>query len=66
MGTVVAGWLMATSAVAALEGPAGYDPGFLADKVITCRFYGEQLLPLAAGLVPAVKGGVDLLEQAVF
>jgi hypothetical protein len=66
MGTVVAGWLMATSAVAALEAPAGYDPGFLADKVITCRFYGEQLLPLAAGLVPAVKGGVDLLEQAVF
>jgi alkylation response protein AidB-like acyl-CoA dehydrogenase len=66
MGTVVGGWLMARSAVEALKGPAGYDAEFLKEKVVTSRFYGEQLLPQAGGLVPAVKGGIDLLDQAVF
>ena len=66
MGTVVGGWLMARSAVEALKGPAGYEAEFLKEKVVTSRFYGEQLLPQAGGLVPAVKGGIDLLDQAVF
>jgi len=66
MGTVVGGWLMARSAVEALKGPAGYDAEFLKEKVVASRFYGEQLLPQAGGLVPAVKGGIDLLDQAVF
>jgi len=66
MGTVIGGWLLARSAVEALKEPAGYDAEFLKEKVVTSRFYGEQLLPQAGGLVPAVKGGIDLLEQAVF
>jgi hypothetical protein len=57
---------MATAAVEALKGPSGFDPDFLAEKVNTARFYGEQLLPMANGLVPAVKGGSALLEAARF
>jgi hypothetical protein len=65
-GIVLGGWLMARAAVAALAAPAGYDQAFLDEKVTTARFYGEQLLPMANGLVPAVKGGADLLEDAIF
>jgi hypothetical protein len=65
-GTVLGGWLMASAAVAALEGPSEFDPAFLAEKVNTARFYGEQLLPMANGLVSAVKGGADLLRNARF
>ncbi len=62
LGTVVGGWLMAKSAVAAKRAPADFDPGFLAEKVITCRFYGENLLPQANGLVATIKAGNDLLS----
>jgi hypothetical protein len=57
---------MARAAVAALADPAGFDPAFLKEKVGTARFYGEQLLPMANGLVPAVKGRADLLDNAIF
>lgn len=63
-GMVLGGWLMGRGAVAALNGP-DVDPDFAAQKVVTARFYGEQLLPQARGLIPAVKGGAGLLEQAV-
>ena len=63
-GTVVGGWLMAKSAIAAKRGPAEYDAEFLADKVVTARFYGEHLLPQANGLVATIKGGSDLLVDA--
>ena len=65
-GIVLGGWLMARTAVAALGDPSGFDDFFLADKVTTARFYGEQLLPMANGLAPAVKGGAALLESALF
>jgi alkylation response protein AidB-like acyl-CoA dehydrogenase len=65
-GTVVGGWLMARSAVAAKRAPADVDPGFLSDKVNTARFYNEHLLPQANGLTPTVKGGNDLLSEASF
>ena len=51
-GIVVGGWLMARTAVAAIGEPPGFEHSLLADKVMTARFYGEQLLPLANGLVP--------------
>ncbi len=42
-------------------GPAGSagsaGPQFLADKIATAHFYATQILPTAAGLVPAVTGG---------
>ena len=65
-GIVLGGWLMARTAVAAIGEPPGFEHSLLADKVTTARFYGEQLLPMANGLVPAVKGGAALLENAPF
>ncbi|MGC2240590.1 MAG: acyl-CoA dehydrogenase [Acidimicrobiia bacterium] len=62
-GMVLGGWLMARAAVAALE-ERGIENEFSTQKVITARFYGEQLLPQAGGLVSAVKGGAGLLDQA--
>jgi alkylation response protein AidB-like acyl-CoA dehydrogenase len=65
-GMVLGGWLMARAAVAALDGPSEFEPAFLSEKVTTARFYGEQLLPMANGLIPAVKGGAGLLQGAPF
>jgi alkylation response protein AidB-like acyl-CoA dehydrogenase len=65
-GLVLGGWLMAKAAVRAFEGPSDFSPGFLADKVNTARFYGEQILPLANGITPSVKGGARLLDGASF
>jgi alkylation response protein AidB-like acyl-CoA dehydrogenase len=62
LGTVVAGWLMAKSALAAVS--AG-DSGFNREKVIVARFYGEHLLPQVNGLLPTIKGGAQLLQAAV-
>jgi hypothetical protein len=65
-GLVTGGWLMARSALAArrlLESGSGSSSGdpWLEDKVVTARFYAEQLLPQAAGLLPAVTAGADAL-----
>jgi alkylation response protein AidB-like acyl-CoA dehydrogenase len=62
LGTVVAGWLMAKGALAAVS--AG-DSGFNREKVIVARFYGEHLLPQVNGLLPTIKGGAQLLQAAV-
>lgn len=63
-GTVLGGWLMAVSAVAAKSEPADYSPAFLAQKVNTARFYGEHLLPRANGLVATIEAGNTLLDAA--
>ena len=60
------GWLMGRSALAALARPADLDEEFITEKVITARFYGEQILPHADSLVAAVKGGAGILEDARF
>jgi hypothetical protein len=52
-GLVAGGWVLARSAIAAAE--LGTD--LHQDKVVTARFYAEQLLPAARGLVPAVTAG---------
>jgi alkylation response protein AidB-like acyl-CoA dehydrogenase len=63
--TVTGGWFMARQALAAHaalnNGAAGDE--FLQAKVVTARFYAEQLLPQAAGLLGAVKGGADVLFE---
>jgi alkylation response protein AidB-like acyl-CoA dehydrogenase len=65
-GLVTGGWLMARSALAAsrlLPTAGGADAAFLQDKIGTARFYASQLLPQAAGLLPAVTAGAGPLFQ---
>jgi hypothetical protein len=67
-GIVTGGWLLARSAraaVRALDEGRG-DAAFLRQKVVTARFYSEQILPQAAGLAPAVTAGPADLVEAVF
>ena len=65
-GLVVGGWLLARSALAAsrlLGNGDGSEDAFLRDKIGTAVFYAGQLLPQAAGLLPAVTAGaVPLLN----
>jgi alkylation response protein AidB-like acyl-CoA dehydrogenase len=65
-GLVIGGWLMARSALAAsrlLRDAGGSDAVFLQEKIATARFYAGQLLPQAAGLLPAVTAGAGPLFQ---
>jgi hypothetical protein len=41
----------------------GADAAFLQDKIGTARFYAGQLLPQAAGLLPAVTAGAGPLFE---
>jgi 3-(methylthio)propanoyl-CoA dehydrogenase len=66
-GLVIGGWLLARSALAAsrlLPSAGGSDVVFLQEKIGTARFYAGQLLPQAAGLLPAVTAGAGPLFQA--
>jgi hypothetical protein len=58
-GIVTGGWLMARQALAATaELDAGSsDAAYLRAKVTTARYYADQHLPQAAGLVSAVEAG---------
>jgi alkylation response protein AidB-like acyl-CoA dehydrogenase len=66
-GTVSGGWLMAKAALAAAKDlTAGDgDSEFLRAKILTARFYGEQILPRAASLeASATAGAATLMEMA--
>jgi hypothetical protein len=54
-GTVIGGWFLARQALAARD--LGDDFG--AAKVVTARYYAEQVLPTARGMVPSVVAGFD-------
>jgi hypothetical protein len=58
---VVAGWVMARQALAAHEAApqANGDRAFLEAKVVTARFFAEQLLPAVQGLAGAVTAGFE-------
>ncbi|MFN8102969.1 MAG: acyl-CoA dehydrogenase [Acidimicrobiia bacterium] len=43
------------------SGTAGADKGYLDAKVVTARFFAEQLLPQASALVGAITAGKDIL-----
>jgi 3-(methylthio)propanoyl-CoA dehydrogenase len=59
LGTVVCGGLLARAARAALDG--GDDPAFRRAKVVSAKFFGEQILPSASALHhAATAGAVDL------
>jgi alkylation response protein AidB-like acyl-CoA dehydrogenase len=66
---VTGGWMMATQALAAsaaLSGASPADKAFYEGKVLTARFFCEQLLPQAAGLVPAITATNRDLAAATF
>ncbi len=64
-GTVVGGWLLGKSALAATRmlsedgQPDGYERDFLEAKLVTAHFYATQLLPQVQGLLPAVTAGAE-------
>jgi hypothetical protein len=58
--TVVAGWFLARQALAAREGAAAGDQ-FLQAKVATARYFAQQVLPTARGLLPSVTAGPEVL-----
>lgn len=62
-GNVTGGWLLARQALGALADLAAGagDDAFLRAKVTTARFYAEQMLPRAAGLVASVQAGASVL-----
>jgi 3-(methylthio)propanoyl-CoA dehydrogenase len=68
-GIVTGGWLLARSAVAAQQqlddGATGAAAEQYEQKIITARFYSDQLLPQAAGLHPAVTAGPTDLDAAI-
>ena len=61
MATTTAGYMMARSALAALAGGGDLNPEFAAAKVATARFFCEQLMPMADGLLAAVTAGAEPL-----
>jgi 3-(methylsulfanyl)propanoyl-CoA dehydrogenase len=69
-GIVIGGWLLTRSALAAaalrVGDGGGFSDDFLAQKLVTARFYAAQLLPQAAGLAPAVTAGNTDLAAARF
>ena len=63
LGTVVCGGLMARFGLAAaagvVEATTDGDREFHEAKVVSARFFGEQLLPAVGGLEPAVTAGAE-------
>ncbi len=62
LGTTVCAGLLATAAIAAAE----HDDDFHRGKVLAAKFFGEQILPVATGLLPAVEAGVEDLDSISF
>jgi acyl-CoA dehydrogenase len=64
-GTVMGGWLMARAADVAARRLAdgGSDKEFLEAKLVSARFYAEQLLPQAQSLLTVVKGGAGAVVE---
>ncbi len=59
-GTVLAGWQMARSLMAAEDAlAAGTDAEFMAAKIATARFYGDHILNKATGLRDSIVEGAD-------
>ena len=64
MGIVAGGWMMARAALAAEKGLAGDGGGaFLADKLVSARFYADQVLIQAPSLAATVTRGWDAVGR---
>ena len=61
LGQLVGGWLLARQAVFAQEqvlaDNAKFDKEYLNNKIVTARFYAEQLLPIVGAQLNAVTAG---------
>jgi hypothetical protein len=62
-GMTVGGYLVAKGALAAaaLAAQPDADTPFLAGRIATARFYGEQILPQAPALLAAITAGSEPL-----
>ncbi len=67
LGTVTGGWVLGLEALVARREGVDEPATFLEAKVATARFYAENLLPSAFGLVAAVSSGnAALAEHPLF
>ncbi|MFZ9540815.1 MAG: acyl-CoA dehydrogenase [Ilumatobacteraceae bacterium] len=57
------GYLLAESAVIAIDNSLADD--VIAERVASARFFCEQLMPVAAGLVPSITGDSELLMSSI-
>jgi alkylation response protein AidB-like acyl-CoA dehydrogenase len=57
------GYLLAESAVIASEG--GLEEATVNERVASARFFCEQLMPVADGLVPSITGDSELLMSSI-
>ena len=65
-GLVTGGWLLGRLALGARDELASADDSdaaWLRAKIASARFYCEQVLPQAAGLVPSVQAGASVLYE---
>jgi acyl-CoA dehydrogenase len=62
LGTTVCAGLLAKGALAA----SGHDDDFHGGKVIAARYFGEQILPVARGLLAAIEAGSADLDAYSF
>ena len=61
LGYVSGGWLMSKAALVVSEKIAkGEDTNFNQSKLLTARFYAEQILPKSTALLAAIKAGGDV------
>lgn len=70
-GTVAGGWVMAAEALEATRRLADGDENqaFLETKLVSARFFADQLLPRSSGLLEAVRSSTDEvigLDEAAF
>ncbi|MGA1245307.1 MAG: acyl-CoA dehydrogenase C-terminal domain-containing protein [Ilumatobacteraceae bacterium] len=63
LSTVTGGFLLAESALIARDQDLGDD--VIAERVASARFFCEQLMPAADGLVGAVTGDPTLLMTSI-
>jgi alkylation response protein AidB-like acyl-CoA dehydrogenase len=61
LSVAVCGWLMAKQSVAAGK-PGGYDPHFLEMKEAAARFYLDQLVPEAIGLIASAMDPAEVYK----
>ncbi len=67
LATVTGGWVLGREALAARRDGADEPADFLDAKVVTARFFAENLLPSSLGLVHAVtSGAAPLYAESLF